>query len=740
MTSHQTFSCKRISPALLAALLASAAFIPSAQAQQAEPSLPEIQVSPAPKKPNQRLPRRSKRVDAKPRVHQTPTPVALSPAAANAASPNPEASRTAELGGIAGAPTTIITAQDIARSPGQTVQDVLATQPGIQLSTLYGSVNGAGTSVDLRGFGATATANTLILLNGRRLNDVDLAGVDFSTIPLQSIDRIEITRGNSGAVLYGDNAVGGVINIVTKTGAGGPPVSGRIEGGGGSYGQRFGSASATTNYGPWSTTTHFSATHSDGYRQNNSFDEQVGLSELRYNTPDLKAYFKISGDNQSIGLPGGRAVNPGLGINQVLTNRRGATTPYDYGDKQGVNVTAGFTKSLWNGVDFIFDGGLRNKEQQANYHSGRSSYSYVDTTLLTWSLTPRLSIRTPMLGMTSNILTGIDYYNANYDSSRSQAIGFSPQHVYNLDQQTLAAYWQQTLGLTPNTDLSYGGRLQNTRLSARDKYDPLAPSLFPPFGSQALPLDSNETNHALHIGLEHRFNNNFAVFARAAKAFRTPNVDERIGTGPDASGNANFNLKTQTSYDVEGGGKFHFGAFNAQVSYYDMHLKNELHLDPINFVNTNFDPTHRYGAEALATLQINSDLRLKGGFAYTRAVFEQGPFAGNDVPLVSRYSGSAGVSWNIWQNYLVFDATVRMWSKRRMDNDETNTAVFIPGDTTVDLKLSGQYDRYYWSASLNNAFNALYYDYAVASTFAPGAYSVYPLPGRTYMLKIGATF
>ncbi len=49
--------------------------------------------------------------------------------------------------------------------------------------SFFGGVNGAKTSVDLRGFGAFATANTLILINGRRLNDIDMAGVDLSTIP-----------------------------------------------------------------------------------------------------------------------------------------------------------------------------------------------------------------------------------------------------------------------------------------------------------------------------------------------------------------------------------------------------------------------------------------------------------------------------------------------------------------------------------------------------------------------------
>ena len=71
------------------------------------------------------------------------------------------------------------------------------------------------------------SSNTLILLNGRRLTDFDLSGFDFSTIPRDSIERIEITRGNSGAVLYGDGAVGGVINIVTKTGVGAAAIRAR---------------------------------------------------------------------------------------------------------------------------------------------------------------------------------------------------------------------------------------------------------------------------------------------------------------------------------------------------------------------------------------------------------------------------------------------------------------------------------------------------------------------------------
>src|SRR6266849_5991973 len=680
-----------------------------------------------------------------PKVPQTTTPN-IAPAAGPNGSPASGALAVRQFNGIVGASATVITSKDIARSPAQTVQEIIAQTPGVQLKSLYGGVNGAGTAVDLRGFGAFASSNTLVLMNGRRLNDLDLQGVDLSTIPRDSIERIEITRGNSGAVLYGDNAVGGVINIVTKTGIGGPPVAIRAEGGAGSFNQRLASVSTAANAGPWSASFYGNGFKSDGYRVNNALDQRNGIGSINYSTPDLTAFLTVTGDDQKLGLPGGRFVDPSIGLNELVTNRRGATTPFDYANKQGASATAGFTKTLWNGADLIVDGGVRDKKQQAGFFGAMPVPSfasrYLDTTLQTWSLTPRLSIKNPILGIPSNILTGIDYYDATYHSNRSQFNGFPPIHVYDLSQQTLAGYWQQTLGLLPTTDFSYGARAQNTHLNARDRFDPTAPGAF---DTQANPLDSSETQYAVHVGFEHRLNEVFSVFGRAARAFRTPTVDERVASGPafDAFFNpipGNFTLKTQTSYDVEGGFRVKAGMVQMQSSIYNMDLVNEIHFDPVNFFNVNLDPTRRYGSETSTSVRVSDSLLFRSGFAYTRATFREGPFAGNDVPLVSRYTASAGVTWNVWQNYLVVDATVRGWSERRMDNDQRNRQPLIPADATIDLKLSGEYGHFFWSLGVNNVLNALYYDYAVASTFTDGRFSAYPLPGRTYMVKAGATF
>jgi iron complex outermembrane recepter protein len=721
-----------------------------AGAQQAAPDqLPPIEVSP----PGDQNRTRAKPVTDSdtysrrmaPNVSQTGTPAGEPADHSNVASSG-NGTTNRQFAGIVGASTTVITANDIAHSPAQTLPGIIAQVPGVQLTSLFGAVNGAKTSVDIRGFGAFATANTLVLINGRRLNDIDMAQVDYSTIPLNAIERIEITKGNSGAVLYGDNAVGGVINIVTKNGVGSPPAAIRFDGGAGAFNQRLGSVSSAVNAGPWSASLYGNAIKSDGHRDNNALAQRNGIGNINYTTPDLTAFFTVTGDDQKLGLPGARLVDPSAGINELVTDRKGTSTPFDYANQQGASATGGFTRTLMNGVDLIVDGGVRDKKQQSAFFGATPfpnfASTYVSADLTTWSITPRLSIKNIIFGIPSSVVTGIDYYDASFHQDRGAFQGFAPWHMYDLAQQTLAGYWQHTVGVLPTTDFSYGVRVQNTDLTARDRFDPMAPFAF---DTQALPLDSNETQYALHIGLEHRFNDVFSVFGRAARAFRTPDVDERVASGPafDAFFNPipqTFKLKTQTSNDVEGGFRIKAGPFQMQASVYNMDLVDEIHFDPVNFFNYNLDSTRRYGSETNASVRLSDTVLLRAGAAYTRAIFRDGPFAGNDVPLVSRYTASGGVTWNAWQKYLVVDATVRYWSTRHMDNDQPNIQPLIPANATVDFKLSGEYQHFFWSVGVNNLFNAMYYDYAIASAFTEGRFNAYPLPGRTYMVKAGATF
>jgi iron complex outermembrane receptor protein len=629
---------------------------------------------------------------------------------------------------ITGASSSVITAEDIARSPGSSLQDILSREPGIQTWSTFGGVNGAGTTVDMRGFGAAAASNTVVLINGRRVTDIDLSGVDFSAIPRDSIERIEITRGNSGAVLYGDGAVGGVINIVTKSGVG-LPVSAQLSGGYGSFRQREGNVAASGSAGPFSASVFANAIDSDGYRVNNALQQRNAVGDFRYSVGGGTAYFNISADDQKLGLPGARRVT--LTSSELETDRTGATTPTAFADKQGVNATLGYTKMLLDGLELVVDGGVRQKDQQT-FSSIAGFDTSDDRGLVTYSFTPRIIARGNVFGRPSKVIAGLDFYDATLNANRGAKLSDPPVHRFTLMQRSIAVYGQQTVGVTPDTDISLGARLQQTSLQARDQFDPNAPG--GAFDVGALPLDSVDTQHAFHFGAEHRINETVTLFGRLARSFRTPNVDERIGV---LSFPVDFRLKSQTSRDIEGGVRLKFGRLDVQSSVYDMSLENEIHFNPSVFANVNLDPTRRYGSETSATLRLNDKVTLKGGFAYTRSVFREGPFAGNDVPLVSRWTANGAVSWNIWDRQLVMDAVVRYIGERRMDNDQRNFQPLIPANALVDLRLGGEYRNLFWSVAVQNLFDVQYFDYAVASPTTFGTYNAYPQPGRTFLARLG---
>src|SRR5450631_3787036 len=141
--------------------------VSAACAQQTASALPPIEID---------APGDENRTRAKPKADQEQGSRRVVPNVAPTSKPNaapagnvPATDTTAvrQFSGIVGAATTVITAEDIAHSPAQTVQEIIAQTPGVQLTSLYGGVNGVKTSVDLRGFGAFATSNSLVLINGR---------------------------------------------------------------------------------------------------------------------------------------------------------------------------------------------------------------------------------------------------------------------------------------------------------------------------------------------------------------------------------------------------------------------------------------------------------------------------------------------------------------------------------------------------------------------------------------------
>lgn len=640
------------------------------------------------------------------------------------------ATRLEERSPIA-ASVTVISAEEIARGPAKSLPELLALQAGVLRRTLFGNY-GARDNVDIRGFGATAGQNTLILLDGRRLNDVDLAAVDFPAIALNVIDRIEITRGG-GAVLYGDGAVGGTVNIITKS----PVTLGARASAGASvasYDTRGARAEVTHGLGAFGI--HLFANHlrSDGYRQNNDLQQTNVLADMLWTSGRREWFVKLRGDNQALGLPGPRLVDPGAGIDELKADRRGTNTPDDFADQTGAAVSAGLVAFFSDDDHVALDAGVRDKHQEAFLQGG-----YLDTELATWSFTPRFVVHHTPLGARARSILGIDFYRSDYDSDRSASreTVATPIHRLSIDQDSLSLYAQTTHSLTEATSVVAGARLQRLEIQGTDVFDPTAPGAA--FESEAPDFYQTRREPSYELGVREQLSAALSIYARFERSARFATVDELFEFDPTSFQRVFSPLEPQTARTLDVGADYARGGRQLSASAYHMRLRDEIHFNPLTFTNDNLDPTRRYGVALSAEDRLAGPVRGTLDYAYTRAEFREGAFAGNEVPLVPRHTAAVSVIWRLSPG-ATFSATAQYTGSKRFDNDQTNTFERIPSYTLVDLKYASRLGRFDWDISVFNVFDKEVFDYGVRSPATPGRFNAYPLPGRNYALTVNRQF
>jgi vitamin B12 transporter len=197
------------------------------------------------------------------------TPLAFSgPALSQSTQPNPSgpvleitltANRLPTAIQRTGSAITVVRRDEIERSNPASLVDVLRQVPGVTLT----EAGGPGGTSDIRLRGANPN-HTLVLIDGMRINDPAQANGEFDAaiIAPALIERIEVLRGPQSA-LYGSDAIGGVVNIITKRGRGKPSFSLGFEAG--SYGTISTTGSAAGTIGPWSFAFSGTAQRSDGF-------------------------------------------------------------------------------------------------------------------------------------------------------------------------------------------------------------------------------------------------------------------------------------------------------------------------------------------------------------------------------------------------------------------------------------------------------------------------------------------
>jgi len=643
---------------------------------------------------------------------------------------------------------TVITAEDIQGSTAKTVPDVLSEQAGIVVHDFFGN-NAATTTVDLRGFGISGTQNTLILLDGRRLADIDLSGVQWPAIPLAAIERIEIVRG-AGAVLYGEGATTGVINIITKS----PARIGNyavVQGRTGSYDTLEAQLYANTFAGNLGLNVIAADFGSDGYRDNNRNRQSNAQAELRLLTERGDASLKIGNDNQGIRLPGARTVQPSAGVNQLETDRRGASTPLDYAQRRGNRATFDWRHETAVG-QFNLGVGYRDKEQTSYFDQGGFP-DYRVAELGVWSFSPRMRFPQPLAGLPNTLVAGFDWYRWDYRLrvSNSPANIGQPFNTVDATQETAAFYLQNTTQLSPRLMLVAGARSERLKINASDRFDPAASG--GAFGSGAPAASQEESEYAYELALRYRFGPEWAATGRLGRSYRFANVDETYEFSPAFTREFQF-LRPQTARSYEAGLERRQGGGVLRATAFTIDVTDEIHLDVFStgIGNTNLPPSRRRGLELEAQQSFGAALRLGASYTLTEAKFREGVLpgsaftqqnvvvAGKTVPLVPRHKLNVNASWAVAAKTRL-NALVTYVGNQFMDNDEGNTfGVKIPAYTVADLKLVREDGGWRFTAAVNNLFNEKYHSYAVRSQFVADRYNAYPLPERNVTMTLEYAF
>ncbi|NCP03628.1 MAG: TonB-dependent receptor [Deltaproteobacteria bacterium] len=608
---------------------------------------------------------------------------------------------------------TVITEEDIRHSTAQNIPDLLRNEVGIKVNDINGSRRYY--TVDIRGFGETAGCNTLVLVDGRRVNQDDLSGTDWTQIPLDRAARIEIIRGGSGSVLYGDNASGGVINIITKEG---DRSHGKVEGDVGSYGTYESSADLSGREDGLSYAFSGSTLKSDGYRDNSDTRAKDAGVNLAYDFNDKMRIHLNSGfhkDNSS--LPGALTQSDfASGLSRTDT-----TTPHDFADVEDYYLHGGPEIYFGDGSLFKVDASFRDRDSNAFASFTGGEYTG-KTEIKTVALTPQVLLKNKWENLGNSLTLGFDYQDIDEDIANSSLFfGTSSTGKFAFEKKHYGYYLHDELAPTDHLSFSGGYRY--------DKAD----FEFQP----STPKKTSTDENSVTAGMNYTYGKKSYAYLSSSRSFRYPLFDEFFSFFTNT---IDQNLKPQSTKNYELGLR-HYLSDKAYVhiNVYRLDTDDEIFFNPGTFANENLDgKTRRDGLEATFHAEPTKWLTVNGGYTYLVAAIEDGQFMGKKIPDVPKHKATLGTTLSLGGGFSIALNGIYV-GKRPFISDFANA--FDNQDDYVVLNAKLKYVWKFITAffDINNLTNNDYSEYGALRTF-PVEKAFYPSPKINVLLGISAEF
>ncbi|MDP8298830.1 MAG: TonB-dependent receptor [Candidatus Tantalella remota] len=620
---------------------------------------------------------------------------------------------------------TVITEKDIERSNAKYVYELLRKEAGIYVSDYTQS--GKTVVVDMRGFGETSSRNVLVMMDGRRLNEVDISGTDWTQVPIENVERIEIIRG-SGSVLYGDNAAAGVINIITKRGKEGHHFKGGADFGSYGYRNYYGRINGAEEFASYNAI--FKQEETDGYRLNGGYDGCNFMADMTiFPVEWLNVDFSGGYHKDWYGLPSGLQRSE---IDQI--GYRGSTTPNDKVKTETtfikvtpvIRLTAG-------GMEHALEVDAWGRKKRVNminwaelpawgipwYPSWDSSQ--IDTVAGSVKYTNKYNGD----NFKNTLVTGVDMFSA-----QNRLLTVTPQWAtYNqlkIIKRTLGLYVSDNIKLFERVIINAGFRQQ------------WAKYIFDQAENAGRYESQTPDEQAFEVGVEYKYAENGGVYGRFSRSFRFPATDEFYSRWSGL----NADLKHQKADTWEVGVKDANSKYlQPMVNVFWMESDNEIFYDPTVGTfgdNENYDKIKRFGVETGAVSDPFDWLNLYFNYTYLNAKFEGGAFVDKRVPMVPEHKIAWGMNVSP-SKFVEFNFNSVYISEQYSINDQENRMAELKRYFICNGKVVLKYKGFESFFGINNIFDTRYAEIA-ASNVAGTVTDLHPAPERNYIFGFSMRF
>lgn len=603
---------------------------------------------------------------------------------------------------------TVVKKEAIEASGASNISDVMRRIPGVQATDNSGTAGSAiSLNIGVRGLTGRYSPRSTILLDGipMAVAPYGQPQISFAPVSLNNIESIDVVRGG-GAVRYGPQNVGGIINFKTRAIPTGPGIMGDAT-------MRYNSFSqggSSTQYSAFAGSTSenglglavlYSGSEGSGWRDNSNERLNDFALKFRYEiSPTSEVYGKVSYYDVLSRTPGG------LTVAQYNANPFQNTRTHDYwnGDRKGIDV--GYLNTLSDTQEFEIRTYYNRSFRQSVLISG-ANYIHQPRNYETIAIEPRYTQRFNTGPLTNDVTVGYRYLrelgndNAFNESVATGALAapttFNNKTVANafyIDDKIAIGAWRITPGV----------RVENINST---RVDVAAKNTFSVHNNK--PLPSLNVAYLMTPALTL-----FSNYSTSFGAVQNTQLNSQTPANP---------LIPELAKTIEAGARWKGSNLSTEVTVFNINFDNQItsiaNTTPTLFQN--IGKTKHDGIEAAIDYSFDKDSALRGlnvyaTYTYTRALQKSGSTSGLDVPFYSRNTDTLGARYETGPWGFNLSTT----HQSRQFSDAANTVVEnaagdvgqIPGFRTWNTQVSWKMPNakgFDVMAGVNNLTDKRYY-------------------------------